>query len=260
MTPIFVLGHARSGSTLIQRLLNSADGVRIYGEHGGALHYVAGAYRVLCIDKREQLRGDATFEEIEKALSDPKCNVSTTVGVSTEQVRRLSLDFIRAVGNPFNKDVRWGFKEVRYGLNANVIDMLMSLLPECQIIFTTRDPYGYCRSLKSLGWMHDLMIQAKHWREQSNTFAASLEKYPRSTRHLPYGATDFDYAALFNWLGLAWTDKQREILNGDPVGASSRAPTLTSEEIDVIRSITKVEPLAGSDPATSSLPRTRSTN
>ena len=42
--PIFLLGSGRSGTTLLQKILNSADDVMIWGEHGGFLKKVANAY------------------------------------------------------------------------------------------------------------------------------------------------------------------------------------------------------------------------
>ena len=42
--PIFLLGSGRSGTTLLQKILNSADDVMIWGEHGGFLKPIARAY------------------------------------------------------------------------------------------------------------------------------------------------------------------------------------------------------------------------
>ena len=43
-TPIFVLGIWRSGTTLMQRILNSVDDVYIWGEQGFFLKHIAEAY------------------------------------------------------------------------------------------------------------------------------------------------------------------------------------------------------------------------
>src|SRR5262245_39936572 len=42
--PIFIVTKARTGSTLLQRLLNSYDDTIIWGEHGGFLNHVANLY------------------------------------------------------------------------------------------------------------------------------------------------------------------------------------------------------------------------
>ncbi|KAA3622570.1 MAG: hypothetical protein DWQ08_12670, partial [Proteobacteria bacterium] len=41
---IFILGRGRSGTTLLQRMLNQAAGVTLCGEHNGFLTGVAEAY------------------------------------------------------------------------------------------------------------------------------------------------------------------------------------------------------------------------
>jgi len=43
-SPIFLLGTGRSGTTLLQRIINSAEDVIIWGEHGGFLSQVSEAY------------------------------------------------------------------------------------------------------------------------------------------------------------------------------------------------------------------------
>src|SRR5262249_17333128 len=42
--PIFVLSSGRSGSTLVQRILNSYPDITIWGEHGGFLKETAEAF------------------------------------------------------------------------------------------------------------------------------------------------------------------------------------------------------------------------
>lgn len=261
MTPIFLIGHPRSGSTLLQRLLNSVEGIRIYGEHGGALHHVAGAWRSLCVDLRAHYHGNATEAFIDAKLDDPTCLVSTMAGFQSGRILGLCREFIESLGNPFNKvDVRWGFKEVRYGMNENVVNMILDLFPKAQIVFTTRNPYEFCRSMKSLGWIHDFSKTVTNWKQQMDSFSMSLERHSGQTYILPYGANDQAYTSLFQWLGLAWTDEQRAILYAAPVGASHPDPKLTAQELETIYQITKVEPPTGNDPVASSLPRTRSTN
>ena len=43
-TPIFLFGSGRSGTTLVHRLLNSVDGVYLWGEQGRFIKHMAEAY------------------------------------------------------------------------------------------------------------------------------------------------------------------------------------------------------------------------
>ena len=43
-SPIFLLGTHRSGTTLLQRIVNSSEDAMIWGEHGGFLGDIAEAY------------------------------------------------------------------------------------------------------------------------------------------------------------------------------------------------------------------------
>ena len=43
-SPIFLLGTHRSGTTLLQRIVNSSEDALIWGEHGGFLSQIAEAY------------------------------------------------------------------------------------------------------------------------------------------------------------------------------------------------------------------------
>lgn len=260
VTPIFVMGHARSGSTLLQRLLNSVPGVRIYGEHGGNLYQVAVAYRGLCKDLPKHHSADLTEAEAEQLLSDPNCWSAKVAAYQTSTIRELTVRYIEALGNPFSRtDVRWGFKEVRFGVDSNVTNMLLELLPDCQIVFTVRAcPFEYCDSVKSQGWLRDVARTTHSWNQQRNHFRVAA-KHER-VRLLNFGAGEDEYNALFDWLRLPWTAAQSDILNGERVGASLQKNLLTPEEIETIQRVSKVEPPVGYDPTTSPLPRAHSTN
>jgi hypothetical protein len=49
-SPLFILGSGRSGTTLLQRLLNTYDDVTVWGEHGGFLRHTAAAFYRLAED------------------------------------------------------------------------------------------------------------------------------------------------------------------------------------------------------------------
>ena len=46
-TPVFLVGTGRSGTTLVQRLLNSYSDTLIWGEHAGFLQQYSEAYNLL---------------------------------------------------------------------------------------------------------------------------------------------------------------------------------------------------------------------
>jgi hypothetical protein len=147
--PIFVLGSGRSGSTLIQRILNSYSDITIWGEHGGFLKETAQAFfRIL------ENRGNNEF-----IFSDS--HVTGTDRWDQALERKNKLDQWQAWLNFFSRqdvytffrrhveaffchpamgdDHTWGFKEIRYGNEDRVVEFLSCLYPDACFVFLSRN-------------------------------------------------------------------------------------------------------------------------
>ena len=144
--PIFVLTAGRSGSTLLQKLLNSNPGLVIWGEHMGILRFFSLALESVEDSPwiNESAHGSWMLEADRELKAD---RWSAWDGPFSEQYFRERLKAF--VGDLFCSNVpdetRWGFKELRYRKIEHV-DFLMGLFPDAQILLLHRHPVDTCAS------------------------------------------------------------------------------------------------------------------
>lgn len=121
--PLFLIGSARSGTTLLQRILNSFDGVCIWGEHGGFFQSMAESFNAF--------KKDAVVRQLKSLATENKENLKF-----------------------------YGFKEIRYGYKGTevsprstsddgVLDFLKDVFPESKFIFIVRHPFDVITSTLS---------------------------------------------------------------------------------------------------------------
>lgn len=145
--PIFVASVTRSGSTLLQRILNVHPDVAIWGEHNGAL---AG----LC-DTWEALHADHAINHLRRGnefagtvVDGPQDGTEFVPWVSpflaTEFAVAIRSLIIEQFSNGVPQTTRWGFKEVRY--ESNTLEVLGDIFPQSHFVLLARDLDGYVAS------------------------------------------------------------------------------------------------------------------
>ncbi len=134
----FIVTYGRSGSTLLQGVLNALPGYLIRGENYDALGKMNEFYKKL--PRHERRKGAPG-----KPATTPENPFYGFERFSDENVAaalRRFLDFLLA-GDAAGSDLRClGFKEIRYH-SENVsarVDFLRMLYPGCAIIYNTRKP------------------------------------------------------------------------------------------------------------------------
>ncbi len=148
---LFVVTYGRSGSTLLQGLLNAIDGYRVYGENGGFLAKLHDAYEALA---------DA-HAHLPNPVHDRPSN--PWFGGSRYDLESLNAGFRRFVDETLfrpNADpaVRvYGFKEIRHlELGDDKLSRLLAFIrriyPRSAVVFNTRDIGDV---LKSGWWRND---------------------------------------------------------------------------------------------------------
>ena len=229
-SPIFLLGSGRSGTTLLQKILNSADDVMIWGEHGGFLKEVALAYfhhtekpKVnKAIFRRNPVAKDPNLDFDRLKLTDIDSSWMNWYGR-----REVAANFAGLIESFFHppgmEKRRWGFKEIRYGGDDRAIEMLAELFPNARFVLIARNPVDVVASQAALGWGARMAL-GSGWKQLSEAWAAQnrgLLKFQRAneerTRWIRYesmiskdsGAVD----DLFEWLGLETSDRQGEIVD-----------------------------------------------
>lgn len=142
---IFLVTYARSGSTLLQSLLNSCEGVQIRGENSGTLYHLYKAIRAT--------------ETARKFGVNPHTKDVDGPWFGAFKIRPQIFEnnmigsFVRNVLAPDPGVKVTGFKEIRYNLKfipkedfAPYMDFLLAKFPGAKVIFNTRPAADVAKS------------------------------------------------------------------------------------------------------------------
>ncbi|WP_083101239.1 sulfotransferase [Pseudophaeobacter leonis] len=147
---LFVVTYGRSGSTLLQNLLNALPGYVLRGENANLLGSLVQSWQDLRSFYPEQL------ERMRIAGPLPSGPHQPWYGYEAIEVDQLGRDlaqvFLRNVLRPEADSRVVGFKEIRWhedpALFEPMLDFLQRYMPRARFIFNTRDHAEVCRS----GW------------------------------------------------------------------------------------------------------------
>jgi hypothetical protein len=133
---ILIVAYGRSGSTLLQGILNSINGVLIRGENGNVFACV---YSMLQTIRHHR----AQYPELNYP-NHPWFGIhALTDDVFFDALRPAARSIILADRVDDPSITTLGFKEIRYESSGeelgDYLDFLVELLPECAVIFNVRD-------------------------------------------------------------------------------------------------------------------------
>jgi len=256
--PLFIIGSGRSGTTLLQRILNSVEGVYIWGEHGGFLKSIANSYYKFetnfFLSNLESLKkGNENNLFFLKRLKNTEVWSAWTNFFKKEDIKRIFRNFVKSFFLFKKEDINYyGFKEIRYGLaensllksnNDKVMDFLHDIFPEAKFIFIVRNPLDVIASQISVFKKNDkkeLMRFVNKWKIQNenlfnfytkNNDNCFLIKYEdlinKKCPHLN---------KLFEFLNLNLKEEQFLVLDskkgrGEDINRNQRHTLLTKKEI-----------------------------
>lgn len=177
----FIIAYGRSGSTLLQGVLNAVDGYLIRGENGGILHQM---FRLA----RTAERAKAAFGPIAAEPSMPWYGIDLVErGPLLEDLRALFVrNFIRP--GPGHRCV--GCKEIRYGPGSvkdlgELVDFIDEAFPKSCFLFNARKLDNVAAS----GWWKrsgdsaqyleafETRMRDAHARGRGNTFWVCYDDY-----------------------------------------------------------------------------------
>jgi hypothetical protein len=251
--PIFLLGTGRCGSTLLQKILNSVGNAMIYGEHGGFLKQIAAAYFLNLEDKMiakyimsQNVAGKEPISVFE-TLKNPHLWSAWTNWYNRETVRNNFRDFIESSFNPIplEQEVHWGFKEIRYGLDDRVPEMLADLYPDGRLVFIVRHPVDVVASKISARASDGIEADAHTWVAQNTYFLDFFTRNRERSRIVCYeeliSNNSEQLSQLFHWLGFSLSERQRNIIETTkPIYKGRPRPAkLTRDEVNSINEITQ---------------------
>lgn len=212
--PIFILSTGwRSGSTLLQRILDTDPRLLVWGEPFGEFAIVPNAVDVVSrmprtySIQRFYIRDD--FDPTSLATSWMPCLYPP----AEDFVLALRSFFDRLLAEPARQRGfhRWGLKEVR--LSAADAILLSWLYPNAKFLILSRHPYGCYRSWADAGWhpytqypgicVDSVASFARHWDRLATSWSELPNDFP--AWHMKYedlidGKVDF--RKLEAWLGL----------------------------------------------------------
>lgn len=232
--PLLLLGSARSGTTLFQRILNSYDEIIIWGEHDGFLQPLAESYFTLTTSPsmKEFSYPQALGSEVDiKEYKSPEQWQAWNNWFKQDDITSIYESFLRnCFASCWEQDLKyWGFKEIRYGENDKVIDLFLSINEKSKIVVIYRNPLnviesqlsafagigGRLEKLRKLIMLPKIIRMARTWRDMNQGFIKHHKKSPASVTIFSYerftSDTRFSEQVLNN-LGLSLGEEQRHVL------------------------------------------------
>lgn len=203
---VFVVTYGRSGSTLIQALLNALPATCVRGENDGALTHLARAWAAL--ERPEPARSLRTLGRV----SGPTHPWYGAEGVDTAAWgRALAAAFTAHVLRPPPGTRRAGFKEIRWHADPATFDLTLdfarAFFPGARFVFNSRDHEAVARS----GWWarQDPARVAETLARAEALQAGWAARHPGLCCQLSYDAYVADPGALrplFDLLGERWDE------------------------------------------------------
>lgn len=145
--PIFVASMGRSGSTLLQRVLNVHPDITVWGEHGGMLSGVLESYATAHKEPTKTNLADG-YEHRNMVIGELAQKDTFKPWVSPFQAEDVAHSLRSMLVDLFTKElspeIRWGFKEIRY--SETELRSLLTLFPEANLVVLARDLPGYAQS------------------------------------------------------------------------------------------------------------------
>ncbi len=190
---LFVVTYGRSGSTLLNGVLNSIPGYVIRGENRFVIYHLYEWHRSI---KTEQDNSDhmragprSPWYGIRRYPRDKEL----------EGMRRLMLT---TVLRPGPKTRVMGFKEIRWPVEGlgELLEFVTHLFPEARFLFNVRDPHQVA---KSKWWANvpDAVAQIERREDRWRQVRESLGDRAFLVRYDDYVADPASLRSLFDWLG-----------------------------------------------------------
>ena len=180
---VFIVTYGRSGSTLLQGLLNAIPGYRIYGENAGFMFKLQDSYEAL-LSAHKHLANPKNDNESQPWFGSSRFD---TESVTREFRKFVNTMLFRPHLDPPHKV--FGFKEIRFNnmQHENIdkyIQFMRRLFPETAIIFNTRKIEDVVKS----GWWRNsywsgLPAQLAEFHEFCGYYS---EKNPDHAIHVTY--------------------------------------------------------------------------
>lgn len=164
--PIFLLGVGRCGSTFQQTWLNRTGQVWIWGEHDGLIgKLLAWGHEMRSSQNLRNFSYPNADKDVTALISQDLGADATHIawmnGFAPADIFRVEREAITSLFRTRlpAPNLRWGFKEIRYGGRVRVAERLLQLFPQSQILHTLRDPFATVES-SIAAWNRPALLEA----------------------------------------------------------------------------------------------------
>ena len=186
---VLIVTYGRSGSTLLQSMLQGLPGAKITGENHNAAE---GLFRSC----RRLQRSNKQWGQKQQPHNHPWYGADE---IDLDSYKRsLGEAFIRSVIKP-DDDVRWiGFKEIRYPKMKDdfedYLDFFAEIFPNCHFVFNSRE---WSNVANSAFWRNRDPEEVKElvWRTDQQ-FREYSERHPENCVHVQYESVISDPSHL----------------------------------------------------------------
>lgn len=155
---VLICATGRSGSTTLQRLLNTIPNSNFCGENFGALNSLLEFYKRLKYSSTVHIPGRFTPKTYDKVIEQkikPSWYNSYDFKKTAEMIRQLIINLFK---DEESTNI-WGFKEIRYdSTNILLIKEFKELFPQTKVIIQLRDIKSQMKS----GWFKGDKNAANH--------------------------------------------------------------------------------------------------
>ncbi len=213
---VFIVTYGRSGSTLLQSLLNSCPGVQVRGENHNTLFHLH--------------RAILSATETRKFGRHPQTKAPDAPWFGAPQIRPVAFEagvlggFVRNVLAPDPETLVTGFKEIRYIRSfiakpqfAPYMDFLLTKFPQAKVVFNSRRASDVARSAFFAD--HNSSDIADWVAEADHNFA-TYNRGSDKTIHMQYEDYVEDHRLvhqMLEFLNLDWTAEAVEQVFAKPL-------------------------------------------
>ena len=134
---ILIVAIGRSGSTTLQRIINTIENSNITGENNNFIFELLKAHNNLrrtIIMTPKNNNNFMSLEELEKIAKKPCWYNSFNLEKIKDDLRKIIIDFL-----DINNNKVLGFKEIRWYENYNLINEFIDLFPNTKVILHYRE-------------------------------------------------------------------------------------------------------------------------
>jgi glycosyltransferase involved in cell wall biosynthesis len=233
----------RSGSTWIQRIINAATDILVWGEPYPLIESLAYLYNSFI--ESDLVRSQEAHNFFSQN-QDPKVWIAN-MNPPLDNIRKGLLALLSEFYNtplPPGK-TKYGWKEVRYGRYE--LEFLWSLFPDLRVILLVRNPIDVVQSLKNLGWISlwedtkNLETICLRWSQNTRDYLA-LQGHP-NVFFIRYEDVLTRIEELLAFVNGRFNDAVKEALYAK-TGAAEGQEMLSREEVQLILKICANEMMA----------------